>query len=99
MCDWIILLYSRKLTEHCKPAIMEKIKISIKKKYFFFFFGHNHSIPKFLGQESNLRAGVTYTKAGATSNPHPLCQDRDRTCAPAETTRIFNLPHHRGDFY
>ena len=31
MCDWVSLLYSRKLTEHCKPAIMEKIKI-IKKK-------------------------------------------------------------------
>ena len=26
MCDWVSLLYSRKLTEHCKPAIMEKIK-------------------------------------------------------------------------
>ena len=31
MCDWVTLLYSRKLTEHCKPAIMEKIKIIIKK--------------------------------------------------------------------
>ena len=27
MCDWVTLLYSRKLTGHCKPAIMEKIKI------------------------------------------------------------------------
>ena len=32
ICDWVILLYSRKLTEHCKPAIMEEIKIIIKKK-------------------------------------------------------------------
>ena len=24
MCNWVTLLYSRKLTEHCKPAIMEK---------------------------------------------------------------------------
>ena len=24
MCDWITLLYNRKLTEHCKLAIMEK---------------------------------------------------------------------------
>ena len=31
MCDWVTLLYSRKLTEHCKPATTEKIKI-IKKK-------------------------------------------------------------------
>ena len=30
MCDWVTLLYSRKLAEHCKPTIMEKIKI-IKK--------------------------------------------------------------------
>ena len=30
MCDWITWLYSRKLTEHCKPAIMEKIKIILK---------------------------------------------------------------------
>ena len=32
MCDWVTLLYSRKLTEHCKPVIMEKIKIIKKKK-------------------------------------------------------------------
>ena len=30
MSDWVTLLYSRKLTEHCKPAIMEKIKTIIK---------------------------------------------------------------------
>ena len=27
VCDWITLLYSRKLTEHCAPAIMEEINI------------------------------------------------------------------------
>ena len=27
LCDWVTLLYSRKLTGHCKPAIMEKVKI------------------------------------------------------------------------
>ena len=31
MCNWVTMLYSRKLTEHCKPDIMEKIKIIIKK--------------------------------------------------------------------
>ena len=30
--DWVTLLYSRKLTEHCKPAMMEKIIIIKKKK-------------------------------------------------------------------
>ena len=24
ICDWVTLLYSRKWTEHCQPAIMEK---------------------------------------------------------------------------
>ena len=32
VCDWVTLLYSVKLTEHCKPTIMEKIKIIKKKK-------------------------------------------------------------------
>jgi len=31
MCDWVTLLYNRKLTEHCKPAIIEK---KIIKKFF-----------------------------------------------------------------
>ena len=26
MYNWITMLYSRKLTEHCKPAIIKKIK-------------------------------------------------------------------------
>ena len=26
MCNWVTMLYSRRLTEHCKPAIMEKNK-------------------------------------------------------------------------
>ena len=32
MCDRVILLCSRKSTEHYKPAMMEKIKIVEKKK-------------------------------------------------------------------
>ena len=32
MCNWVTLMYSRKLTDHCKPAIMEKIIINIEKK-------------------------------------------------------------------
>jgi len=31
VCDWVTLLYSRELTEHSKPVIMEKIKITLKK--------------------------------------------------------------------
>ena len=40
MCDWVTLLYSRKLTEHCKPAIMEKIKIKNKKYIYASQFPH-----------------------------------------------------------
>ena len=32
MCDWVNLLYRRKLTEHYKPAIMEKNKKHYEKK-------------------------------------------------------------------
>ena len=32
-CDWVTLLYSRKLTEQCKPTVMEKIKIIFKKEH------------------------------------------------------------------
>ena len=32
MSEWVTLLYGRQLTECCKPAIMEKIKIIIKKE-------------------------------------------------------------------
>ena len=32
MYDWVPLLYGRKLTEHCKPTVTEKIKIILKKE-------------------------------------------------------------------
>ena len=32
VCGWATLLHSRKLTEHCKPAIVEKIKTIINEK-------------------------------------------------------------------
>ena len=33
MCNWVTMLYGRKLTEHCKPGIMGKNKNHyIKKK-------------------------------------------------------------------
>ena len=31
-CDWVTLLCNRKLTEHCKSAIMEKISYFLKRQ-------------------------------------------------------------------
>ena len=40
MCNWVIMLYGRKLVEDCKPAITEKkIKITIYKKNQDAFWG------------------------------------------------------------
>ena len=36
VCDWATLLYSRKLTEHSKPAVMETMKIILKKEKRFY---------------------------------------------------------------
>ena len=33
MCDRVTLLYSRKLTEHCKPAMMEKKQKNKKQEH------------------------------------------------------------------
>ena len=41
MCDWVPLLYSRRLAEHCKPAIMEKIKTIIKLEKKKLWWGDN----------------------------------------------------------
>ena len=60
MCDWVSLLYSRKLTDHCKPAIMEK-KI-IKKIKFQIRLGKT-SIKKFtlsLQEKKKCRWQYTY---------------------------------------
>ena len=35
MYDWVTLLYSRKLTGHCKPTIMENKSHLKKEKYSF----------------------------------------------------------------
>ena len=32
MCNWVTMLYSRKVTEHCKPVIMKKNKNHYKKR-------------------------------------------------------------------
>ena len=33
MCDWVTLLYSRKLTEHYKPTIVGKNRNHFKKHF------------------------------------------------------------------
>ena len=37
MCNWVTMMYSGKLTEHCKPVIMKKNKSIIKKIIIMFF--------------------------------------------------------------
>ena len=32
MCNWVTMLYRRKLTEPCKPGIIQKIKVFYVKK-------------------------------------------------------------------
>ena len=44
VCDWVTLLYNRKWTEHCKPTIIEKIKI-IKRKEKKAVNGHLETAP------------------------------------------------------
>ena len=45
MYNWVTMLYSRKLTEHCKPATMEKIKIIIFLKNSFWHWLNSWSCP------------------------------------------------------
>ena len=45
MCSWVTMLYSRKLTQHCKPAIMDENK--------------NHYI--FKKKRKNRFKGVSFT--------------------------------------
>ena len=67
MCDWVTLLYSRKLTDHCKPTIMEKIKIINKNNFISKkFYGCTHGMLKFLGQGLNQAIAVTCAAAEAT---------------------------------
>ena len=51
VCDWVTLLYSKKLTEHYKPTIMEKMKIILKKK-------ENGANPKKEKQDSDPNAAI-----------------------------------------
>ena len=55
MRNWVTLLYSRKLTEHCKPAIMEKNKNHyIKKKNSVHKNGLGKGYPKCGPQTSRI---------------------------------------------
>ena len=44
-CDWVTLLYSRKLTKCCKPDIQEKIKIIEEKKIWKVVVLNEHPCP------------------------------------------------------
>ena len=69
MCDWVTLLYSRKLTEHCKPAIMGKKKplkndiayLTGKKKQFLWgsHCGTVLTNPNSIHEDVSLISGLT----------------------------------------
>ena len=67
MCNWVTMLYSKKLTEHCNPVIMEKNKnhyikktlLSCFQNYLFWQFHYNVSVCITLGP-SFLRLGFPH---------------------------------------
>ena len=48
VCHCVTLLYSRKVKEHCKPTIMEKIKIIFKKRILLRYKRRSKSLLIFL---------------------------------------------------
>jgi len=54
-----MLLYGRKLKEHCKPTVMEKMKIIKKNKMAFMAHGSHYEIQELnLKKEKSLRLEI-----------------------------------------
>ena len=90
MCNWVIMLYSRELTEHCKPAIMEKNKnhyIKRKKKEKPEGGSRKHSR---VSQVSISWAGVTegLTATGELSSSSQI----NFTCSCNDTHSTITFP-------
>ena len=89
MCNRVTLLYSRKLTEHCKLPIMENIKIviEIKKKrnlcYFLVWKIENKA--KYSMPRKSLQA-VQGTKTHPLPHRHSIDQLRGTSCLDSETS-------------
>ena len=83
MYDWVTLLCSRKLTEHCKSAIMEKIKVIIK----IFLNKNNDKEPRKI-KPANLEDKMDYSEKYFYRWP-------ERPCEPlkAEGFVGFHSPH------
>ena len=86
MCDWVTLLGSKKLTEYCKSAIMEKIKVIIKKKLnFCVYICNKHTVQNHLPSLSRRRRHPFLLTLGRTTvsgadfpTPWPWAQSHDR---------------------
>ena len=64
VCDCATLMYSGKLTEHCKPTIMEKIKIINMKKQPKMKCGQKHAIPILASRWHNMNAQLPVELGG-----------------------------------
>ena len=88
MCNWVTMLYSRKLTECCKPGIMKK-KITIYEK-------KEQCISN---TEFNMRAGLE--DFGAEFY-YPICNKRLKPKKKKKRTQNLHLslllPSHNPEF-
>ena len=90
VCNWVTLLYSRKVTEHFKPTVMEKIKIILKKKVhhsminYFLFISLYHSI---------LYRCFKIIRIGDFCYIRILFQDKDNSEAKPYQGELNNIYH------
>ena len=85
MCNWVTILYSRKMTEHCKPAIMEKdknhyINLKKKKKKEKNILWLNLQL-----MEDPEGSGIKIQAAAAATSNNPLCQAREEPTLMQQT--------------
>ena len=85
VCDWVTLLYSRKLTEHCKPAIMGK-----NKNHYIIFFKVQNKLQSVLNNPSfrrKMNQGM-YLRIGQTLNVFQTKSQQELPLGKSEEPRL-----------